>query len=93
MTTRNATITSKNQITIPADMVRELNLGNSRSVTITTKKDSLVLKPQPNVETVMSPIWQEMHAHLKTPKKLTDKDIHEEVQRTYAAMDAKEHRW
>jgi AbrB family looped-hinge helix DNA binding protein len=93
MTTKNVTITSKNQITLPAEFVRKLNLGKNRSLTITTKKDSLELKPRPSVDAVMSPVWQEMRQHFKTPKKLTDDDIHEEVQRAYAAMDAKEHRW
>jgi bifunctional DNA-binding transcriptional regulator/antitoxin component of YhaV-PrlF toxin-antitoxin module len=60
MTTKNVTITSKNQITIPAEIVRELQLDKHRSLTIRRHGDELILKAQPDLEDQLSVIWKQL---------------------------------
>jgi len=60
MTTKNITITSKNQITIPADIVRDLKLNQYRRLTIRRHGDELILKAQPDLEEQLSMIWEQL---------------------------------
>lgn len=60
MTTKNVTLTSKNQITIPVDIVRELQLGKHRRLTIRKRGDELILKTQPDLEEHLSTIWRQL---------------------------------
>ncbi len=60
MTTKNITITSKNQITIPADIVRKLQLNKYRQLTIHRRGDELILKAQPDLEKQLSDIWKQL---------------------------------
>ena len=60
MNSRNVTITSKNQITIPADIVREFQFGIHRRLTIRKRGDELVLKVQPDLEEQLSTIWKRL---------------------------------
>ena len=60
MTTKSIAITSKNQITIPAEIVRELKLDKSRRLTIRKRGDELILKAQPNLEEKLSDIWKQL---------------------------------
>jgi len=46
MTSKNVTITSKNQITLPAEYVRELHLAKSRKLSVQRHGNALILKPQ-----------------------------------------------
>lgn len=93
MTSKIVTITSKNQITLPADFVRKLNLTKNRRLAVRQRGEELILKPEPSLEEIMTPIWKEMKKHLKGKKPLTDEELNRAVRDTYAAMDAQEHHW
>ena len=54
---KNITITSKNQITIPAEYVRSLKLAKHRQLSIRRRGDELVLKPEPTLEEDLQELW------------------------------------
>ena len=84
MTSKIVTVTSKNQITLPADLVRKYKLDKNRILTITDKKGALELRPQATLEERMRPHGEEFkrtHPNFKPP---TEDKIHEEVSDTYA---------
>jgi len=60
MTTRNVTITSKNQITIPADFVREMQLKNRRRLSIRRRGDELILVAEPELKDKLQNIWDQL---------------------------------
>lgn len=67
MKSKNVTITSKNQITLPIAMVRKLNVGPNRQLTIHRRGDELILKPAPTLDEIMTPIWKQTAAYTKRP--------------------------
>ncbi len=87
------TITSKNQITLPAQYVRKLKLTRNRTLKVTEKRGVLELKPQPSLEEVMAPIWKEMKKQLKGKKPLTDEGLNQAIRDSYAEVDVKDHNW
>ncbi len=87
------TITSKNQITLPAQYVRKLKLTRNRTLKVTEKRGVLELKPQPSFEEVMAPIWKEMKKQLKGKKPLTDEELNQAIRDPYAEVDVKDHNW
>jgi len=60
MTTRNVTITSKNQITIPADFVREMHLKTHRRLSIRKRGDELILMAEPELKDKLQNIWDQL---------------------------------
>lgn len=60
MTTRNVTITSKNQITIPADFVREMQLKNHRRLSIRRRGDELILVAEPELKDKLQNVWDQL---------------------------------
>jgi len=60
MTTRNVTITSKNQITIPADFVREMQLKNRRRLSIRRRGDELILVAEPELKDKLQNVWDQL---------------------------------
>lgn len=62
MTTKNITITSKNQITIPADIVRDMKLNTHRRLSIRKRGDELILRPEPALEDKLGKIWEQLPA-------------------------------
>ena len=56
------TITSKNQITIPADVVRQLKLHKKRILELRVKDNSILLTPEQSIEDAMRPFWTKHHA-------------------------------
>jgi AbrB family looped-hinge helix DNA binding protein len=60
MTTRNITITSKNQITIPADIVRDMRLGTHRRLSLRKRDGELILKPEPELKDQLQKIWSQL---------------------------------
>ena len=71
MTTKIIAITSKNQITIPADIVRDLQLNRQRRLTLRRRGDELILKALPDLEEQLSSIWEQL------PSAPGTKDNHE----------------
>ena len=60
MNTYTVTITSKNQITLPAKLVRQLDLHKNRRLEISQRGQNLTLKPEPTFEERMKPIWDKI---------------------------------
>jgi DNA-binding transcriptional regulator/RsmH inhibitor MraZ len=65
MNTVDITITSKNQITLPADFVRQMKLRKNRVMTVTMLGDSLKLTPRADVSTTMGKYWAK-HSAVRT---------------------------
>ena len=60
MTTRNVTVTSKNQITIPVDIVRDMGLGTHRRLSIRKRGDELILIAEPELKDKLQKIWDQL---------------------------------
>jgi bifunctional DNA-binding transcriptional regulator/antitoxin component of YhaV-PrlF toxin-antitoxin module len=58
----DVTITSKNQITIPIEVVRGLNLTKKKILGLTVKGKKILLTPEVDIEEVMRPFWGKHHA-------------------------------
>jgi bifunctional DNA-binding transcriptional regulator/antitoxin component of YhaV-PrlF toxin-antitoxin module len=70
-----ATITSKNQITIPSRVVKELKLHNTRVFSLEVKSGSILLTPKPNLKDTMSKYWSKHNA--KSP--VNDADLNNAI--------------
>ncbi len=55
--TADITITSKNQITLPSQFVRQLKLQKNRVLSAELSGDTIRLIPKPSVESVMKKYW------------------------------------
>ncbi len=71
MTIKNITITSKNQITLPAEYVRNMRLARNRVLQAELKGRVIVLTPQPALGDIMRQFWGKHHAK----RSLTDEEI------------------
>lgn len=83
MTSKIVTITSKNQITLPAEFVRKYKLNQNRTLTVTDKRGVLELRPEPTFEERMRPHWEEFHRTHPNFKPPSEEEIHTEVRDTY----------
>ena len=72
MTTKYITITSKNQITIPADLVRDMQLNTHRRLSIRKRGDELILKAEPALEDKLGKIWGQLPSF---PGTVTDEKL------------------
>lgn len=59
MRTVKATITSKNQLTIPAAFVRSMHLNRNQQVQVRQRGNDLILTPVPSLRDSLQPVWQE----------------------------------
>ncbi len=57
MNTRNVTITSKNQITLPSEYVKALHLSQSRVLGAEILDGRIVLSPKPALGDAMKQFW------------------------------------
>ena len=57
---KNVTITSKNQITLPAEYVMKLHLSRHRQLVVRQRGDELILKPVPDVEEHFQELWAKL---------------------------------
>lgn len=71
MKTKNVTITSKNQITLPAEYVRKLQLARSRVLRVDLQGRTIVLTPQPRLGNAMQRFWGRHQAE----RPLTDEEL------------------
>jgi AbrB family looped-hinge helix DNA binding protein len=83
MTTYTVTITSKNQITLPAKLVRQMGLIKGSRLTLKKRDNSITVKPEPSLEELMAPYWEYAAKHIKRP--ITEDDIQDEVRKAYQA--------
>lgn len=70
---KTITLTSKNQITLPAAMVRKLDLNGSRKLVIQRHGDSLVVTPQKDLAAQMNDIQELAKPYVK--KSFTDVEL------------------
>ena len=71
MISKNVTITSKNQITLPADYVKQLNLAKNRVLRAEVHGESIILSLQPTLRDSMQKYWDKHNA----AHPLTDEEI------------------
>lgn len=76
-TTKLITITSKNQITIPADFVRHLKLHRDRTISATLRNGSIVITPSGDLSNDMQEFWSKRKAGVC----LSDKELNEATKR------------
>lgn len=83
MTSKSVTITSKNQITLPAEFVRNLNLTKSRKLSLQRRGNTLILKPQ-----IADDILGRMQKHWKhqaAKRPLSDKELKQAIRDSVAS--------
>lgn len=54
-----ATITSKNQLTIPSAFVRDMHLNRNRQVQVRRRGNDLILTPVPSLRDTLQSVWRE----------------------------------
>lgn len=86
MNTRNVTITSKNQITLPTEYVKTLHLSRSRVLEAEMQGGRIILTPQPAISDTMKKFWGK-HS-VKRP--LADDEIKQAIRARSAEIAAKE---
>ncbi|MEO7364519.1 MAG: AbrB/MazE/SpoVT family DNA-binding domain-containing protein [Candidatus Saccharimonadales bacterium] len=57
MITKNVTITSKNQITLPSEYVNLLQLAQNRVLLAELRGGKIILSPQPDLAEAMQQFW------------------------------------
>lgn len=85
MTGKSTTITSKRQVTLPADYVRKLQLGRNRILHIELRGRSIVLTPLPTLSTAMRQFWGRHHAS----RALSDEEIKQAIRNSSVARLAR----
>jgi bifunctional DNA-binding transcriptional regulator/antitoxin component of YhaV-PrlF toxin-antitoxin module len=85
MSTRNITITSKNQITLPIEYVRNLHLTRNRVLQIELRGGAIVLTPRPTLGDTMRRFWGKHHAQ----RPLSDEEIKQAVRTSSVERVAK----
>jgi|GEM_PF-1302717 len=80
MSTKNVTVTSKNQITLPSEYVKILHLAQSRVLQAELREGKIVLSPQPALVNAMKQFWGK-HS---VKKALTDDEIKQAVRTSSA---------
>jgi bifunctional DNA-binding transcriptional regulator/antitoxin component of YhaV-PrlF toxin-antitoxin module len=86
MTSRNITVTSKNQITLPASYVRDMHLERNRVLQVEIRGKSIVLTPQPDLGDSLRKFWGKHRA----TRPLTDEEISQAARAAAIARFAKE---
>lgn len=77
MKTVRCTITSKNQITIPIQYVRQMNLHKHRQLQISQRGNNLVLTPLPSLDEALRPVWQKTAPLISRP--LSDDELRDSL--------------
>ena len=85
MNTKNITITSKNQITLPIDYVRSLQLAQKRVLQVELRGKALILTPQPTLGQTLRQFWGKHHA----ARPLTDEEIKQAVRTSAVTKTSK----
>ncbi len=68
-----ATLTVKNQITLPVDIVRQFRLGPSRQFSVEKRGDEIVLKPEAEAMERIEAMWERNKKLIK--RSLSDKEL------------------
>lgn len=84
MNTYIVTITSKNQITLPAKLVRKYGWDKGRTLELINKGDKIELTKRPTLEEVMAPFHAELAKKMKGKKAPTDDELKEAARKIAA---------
>lgn len=90
---KTITLTSKNQITIPADIVKAMKLQKSKRLTVVIKDESIVLQPVPEPRKRIVSMWERNAPIVQSKKPLTDtqlKQIKKEAWEEHVAQKVKD---
>jgi AbrB family looped-hinge helix DNA binding protein len=87
MTPIKGTVTSKNQVTLPAKLVRKYGLNKGRMITFTDKDGAIEIRPQPSLGELMAPIWKETAKYIRRP--ISDEELKQAIRQTKAARGGK----
>lgn len=85
MKTVKITITSKNQITIPSQIVRDLKLNRNRRLQVKQRGNDIVLTPLPSLAESLKPVWQSAANTVKKP--VSDAEIQSSARSIAANRD------
>ena len=85
MNTYTVTITSKNQITLPAKLVRQMKLEKNKHLEVTERKGEIIMSVKPSLKERMQK-YKTMH-HAKQP--VTDEKLCEGLARIVAEKATK----
>lgn len=80
-------LTSKNQITLPVKIVRDMGLDKNRYITIKRRGASLLLSAEESFDERMKLIWAEAAKYIKRPQ--TDEEIKQAIREIGARRGAK----
>lgn len=83
---KTITLTSKNQITIPAEMVRQLGLDQSRKLRLERSGDALILTNQKDLASQLSDIQRSVAPYVV--KSFTDAQLTKGRQEAWLARHA-----
>jgi hypothetical protein len=86
MEAKNITITSKNQVTLPADYVRKMQLARNRVLKAELRGRVIVLTPQPALGVTMQQFWGKHQAN----HPLSDDELKQAVRASSAERLAKD---
>ena len=81
MKRRSLTVTSKNQITLPADLVRKYKLDENRVLEVRERNGVLELRPTLSLEERMQETWKILPPFTGTK---TDADLKQAIRNAYA---------
>jgi bifunctional DNA-binding transcriptional regulator/antitoxin component of YhaV-PrlF toxin-antitoxin module len=84
MKRRHVTVTSKNQITLPADLVRKYKLDEHRVLEVNEKNGSLVLSPAPTLDETLATIHELTRPYLGDKPVLSDEELKQAIRQTAA---------
>ncbi len=65
MNNYTVTITSKNQITLPAKLVRSMGLSKGEKLEVTSTANSVELTKLPTFHEAMQPLWDKVATQMK----------------------------
>ena len=85
MTTKNVTITSKNQITLPSEYVKALQLAQNRVLRADLRDGKIILSPQPDLGEAMQQFWGKHSAQ----RPLTEAELKQAVRSSVSKRASK----
>ncbi len=85
MTTKNVTITSKNQITLPSEYVNVLHLTQNRVLRADMQDGKIILTPQPDLVETMQQYWGKHSAQ----QPLTEAELKQAIRSSSAKRASK----
>lgn len=88
MNTYTVTITSKNQITLPARLVRSMGLSKGEKLEVTSTNNSVKLTKTPTLEDSMAAFHKQIAKKLKGKRPLTNAELSRAARDIWASGEA-----